>query len=91
MKLLVELDKSRIRSLIQNYEELSPLITSVEASYSRLFRSLDVTVRKYGTSSIGMLTEAKENNQVRLELDTYFDQLILTATSIDLQVNADNM
>lgn len=73
MKLQVELDKARIWSLIQNYEELPPLITNVEVSYARLFKSLDVRVRKYGTPSIGTLIEAKEKNQIRLELDAYFD------------------
>jgi len=48
-------------------------ITSIEASYARLYKDLDVMVRKYGTPSIGMLTEAKEKNQVKLELDAYFD------------------
>jgi len=87
----VELDKARIQSLIQNYEQLSPLITSVEASYAWFFRSLDVPVRKYDTLLIGALIEAKEKNQVRLELDAYFDQLLLTTTKANLQVSIDNM
>lgn len=37
------------------------------------------------------LTKCKEKNQVRLELDVYFDQLILTATSTDFQVSTDEM
>lgn len=36
MKLKVELEKSCIWSLIQNYEEIMPLITNVEASYAQL-------------------------------------------------------
>lgn len=48
-------------------------------------------VIKYGTPSIGVLTEAKEKNQVRLELDAYFYHFMLMATSADLQVSADNM
>ena len=49
------------------------LITSIEASYAWLYRSLDVVVRMYGTSSIGTFTKAKEKNQVKLELNVYFD------------------
>ena len=48
-------------------------------------------VRKYGTPSIGMLTEAKEKNQVKLELDAYFDQLMLTTTNTYFKVSIDNM
>lgn len=77
MNLKVELDKACIRSQIQNYEELSPLITSIEALYAQLYKSLDVVVRKYGTPSIGRLTEAKEKNQFSLQFDAYFDQLML--------------
>lgn len=91
MKPHVELDKACIQIQIWNYEELPPLITSIEASYARLQRSLDVMVRMYGTPSIGMFTEAKEKNQVRLELNTYFHQLMLKATSEDFQVSTDNM
>lgn len=40
-------------------------------------------VRKYGTPSISTLTEAKEKNQVRMEPDAYFDQLMLTTTNTD--------
>lgn len=48
-------------------------------------------VRNYGTFSISTLTKAKEKNQVRLDLDVYLDQLMLTTTNIDLLVNIDNM
>lgn len=91
MKPQVELEKPCIQSLIWNYEELLPLVTSVEASYAWLYMSLDVMVRNYGTLLIGMLSEAKEKNQVRLELDAYFYHLILMITSEDLQVSTDNM
>jgi len=84
MKLQVELDKSCIQSLISKYEELSSLVNSVEGSYTQLFRNFDVMARKYGTPSIGTLTQAKEKNQIRLELDMYFDQLMLMAISEDL-------
>jgi len=77
--------------MIQNYKELPPLISNVEASYTWLFRSLDIVVRKYGTPSFGMLTEAKEKNQVKLELDAYFYHFILMGNNADLQVSADNM
>ncbi len=73
MKAEAELDKAHIQSLLWNYEELSPLITNVDASYTRLLRSLDVVVRNYDTSLISMLRDAKEKNKVRLELDAYFD------------------
>jgi len=43
-------------------------------------------VRKYGNSSICMLIEAKEKNQVKLEIGAYFDELMLMATNIDFQV-----
>lgn len=68
-----------------------PLITNVEDLYAWLFRSLDVVVRKYGTFLVGMLTEVKEKNQVRLEFDVEFDQLMLMATNTYFQVSAENM
>lgn len=48
-------------------------------------------VRKYGTLSVGTLTKAKEKNQIRLDLNAYFDPLMLMATSTDLHVSVDNM
>lgn len=91
MKPQVALDKACIQSLIQNYEELSPLITNVEASYACLFRSLDVVVRKYGAPLIRTLTKVKEKNQVRLDLNIYFDHLKIMTTIAYLQVSVDNM
>lgn len=42
-----------------------------------------VIVRTHGVPSIDILTEAKSKNQVRLELDMYFDELMHVATSVD--------
>lgn len=48
-------------------------------------------VIKYGTSSIGMLTKAKEKNPSKLQIDVYFDQLMLMATNANFQFIADKM
>lgn len=69
MKPQVELEKEHIWCQIYNYEEIPPPITSIEASYTWLYKSLDVVMRKYGILSIGRLTEAKDKNKVRLELN----------------------
>ena len=41
--------------------------------------------------SIGTLTEANTKAQVRLELDSYFDELMRITTSSDLAVSVDTM
>lgn len=41
--------------------------------------------------SIGTITEVKEKNQVQLELDMYFKQLMSIATSADIQMSANTM
>ena len=56
MKPKAELDKAHIQILIQNYEQLPPLIISIEASHAWLIRSLDVIVRMHKIPSIGILT-----------------------------------
>jgi len=48
-------------------------------------------MRNYGTSSIGTLIEAKGKNQVKMELNAYFDQLMPTTTTVYFQVITDNM
>ena len=40
---------------------------------------------------IGTLTKAKSKNQVRLELDMYFDELMHVATIADLENNTNTM
>jgi len=83
--------KTHIRSQIRNYEELPQLITSLQASHAQVFRSMDVIVRAHAIPSIGALTEAKAKNQVQMELDMYFEQLMRIAPSADLQMSADTM
>lgn len=75
--------KSRIQSQIWNYEELPQLITSLQASYARVFKSMDVIVNMHVIPSIRTVTETKAKNQVRLELDMYFKKLMHT-TNTDL-------
>jgi len=45
---------------------------------------LDVMLRKYGTPSIGMLTKAKEKNQVMQDFDAYFNQVMIMAINANL-------
>lgn len=87
---VVEL-KAHIQSQIWNYEELPHLISSFQASHARLFRSMDAIVCTHAIPSIGTLTEVKTKNQVRLELDMYFDEFMRIATNADLEINADTM
>ena len=56
--------KVRIRSQIQNYEELPQLITSLQASHAQVFRSMDVIVHMHVIPSIDIVTQAKEKNQI---------------------------
>jgi len=51
--------KAHTWSQIQNYEELSQFITSIQASQARVFKSLDVVVRTHVIPSLGTLTQAK--------------------------------
>jgi len=60
---VVEL-KAWIRSQIQNYEELSQLITCLQASHAHVFKSVDVVVHAYAMPSIGTLTQVKKKAQV---------------------------
>lgn len=59
-----KLDKANVWMLIQNYEQLSPFINNIQASYALLYKSLDVMVRTHMIPSIGSLTEAKHKNQL---------------------------
>ena len=52
---------------------------------------MDVVVHTHVIPSIGTLTEAKTKAQVRLELDSYFDELMCIATNVDLVISADTM
>lgn len=52
---------------------------------------MDVIVHMHAIPSIGTFTEEKTENQVRLELDMYFDELMRIATNTDLEINADTM
>ena len=91
MKLKVVELKARIQSQIQNHEKLSQLITNLQASHARVFRSMDVIMHMHVIPSISTLTEVKTKNQVQLDLDMYFDQLMLIVMSADLQMSADTM
>jgi len=55
--------KTRIWIQIQNYEELLQLITSLQASHARVFKSMDVIVHSHMIPSIGTLTKAKTKGQ----------------------------
>lgn len=83
--------KARIQSQIWNYEDLSQLITSLQASHACVFKIMDVVVHAHVIPSIGTLTQVKTKAQVWLELDSYFDELMRIATSPDFVINADNM
>jgi len=87
---VVEL-KARIRSQIWNYEDLPQLITSLQASHARVFKSMDVVVGENAIASIGTLTQVKTKAEVRLELDSYFDKLMCIATSPHFSISADLM
>lgn len=56
MKPHTELEKAWIHMQIRNYGQIPSLITSIEASYERLFKSLDVIVQMHKICSIGTLT-----------------------------------
>ena len=73
MKPQAELEKANVRMLIQNYEYLAPFDNSIQASYARLYNSLDVMVRMNRIPSISALTEARHKNQVKLEIDEYME------------------
>ena len=52
---------------------------------------MDVVVHAHAIPSFVTLTQAKTKAQVRLELDSYFDELMRIATSPDLPISADTM
>lgn len=82
---------AHIQSQIWNYEELPQLITSLQGSHARVFRSMNVVVSAHSIPSIGTLTKAKTKAQVWLELDSYFDELMCITTSANLAISADTM
>jgi len=83
--------QARIRSQIQNYEDLLHLITSIQASHAWVFKSMNVIVHTHAIPSLGTLTQAKTKNQVWQELDSYFDELMRTATNPNLPISVDIM
>lgn len=87
---VVEL-KDHIWSQIWNYEDLSYLITSLQASHARVFKSMDVVVHTHVIPSIGKLIEVKTKAPLRLKLDSYIDKLVRIATNLDLVISADTM
>ena len=91
MKPHVELDKAKVQMLIQNYDQLTPFVSSIHASHAQLYDNLDVMIRMNKIPSIGSLTESKHKNQVRLEIDRYMEQLRQEATNDDLQLSTKNM
>ncbi len=42
MKPQIELEKAKVHMLIQNYKQLTPFISSIQASYARLLKLLDL-------------------------------------------------
>lgn len=52
---------------------------------------MDIVVRVHVILSIGTLTKENTKNQVRLELDMYFNELMRIATSADLAISIDIM
>ena len=52
---------------------------------------MDVVVHTHAIASIGTLTQAKTNEQVQLELYSYFDKLMCIATSLDLPISPNIM
>ena len=52
---------------------------------------MDVVVHTHAIPSIGTLTQAKTKAKVRLELDSYFDELMHISTSPDLPISANIM
>ena len=83
--------KEHIWSQIWNYEDLPQLLTSLLASHARVFMSMDVVVCTHAIPSIGILTYGKTKAQAGLELDSYFDELMRIATSLDVVISEDTM
>ena len=79
--------KAHIRSQIWNYEDLPWLITSIQASHTWVFKSMDVVVCTHVIPSLGTLTQVNTKKQVWLECDLYFDELMCITTSPDLPIN----
>lgn len=52
---------------------------------------MDVIMHMHVIPSIGTPTKEKTKNQVRLELEMYFDELMHITTSTDLEINIDTM
>ena len=91
MKPQVELDKARIRMLIQNYEKLPPLIIIIEDSYVWLYKILEVIVRTHRIPSIGTLTQTMRKKQATLQVDQYIEKLMHEANNDDLHLSIENM
>lgn len=91
MKPHAELEKSKIRMLVQNIKHIASFIGCVQASYVRLFSGLDVVVRTHQISLVGFLTKSKSKNQVWKEIKEYLEQLRHIATREDLELNKQNM
>jgi len=56
-----------------------------------VLKRIDDVVHAHVIPSTGTLTKAKTKNQVRLELDKYFEDLMCIATSEDLVISVDTM
>jgi len=82
--------KERIQSQ-KNYEDLLQLITNLQASHAWVFRTMDVIVCTHAIPYIGTLTDTKIKAQVRLELDSYFDELMRITTRADLVISENTM
>lgn len=91
MKPQVELEKARVQIQIQNNKKLDSLISSIHASYVRLYNNLDFMVKIHKIPSIGSLTESKRRHQFRQEIEEYLEQLQHIATKEGLEMNRQNM
>lgn len=65
MKPQAKLEKARVRMLIHNNKQLASFIGNIQASYARIYNTLDSLVKTHKIPLVGSLTEAKHRNQVR--------------------------
>lgn len=77
--------------LIQNYEKITSFISNIQASYAWLYKSLDVMVKTHRIPLINSLIEAKQKNEVQLEIERYMEKLRWEGTGDELELSAHNM
>ena len=91
MKPQAELERARVRLLIQNNKQLASFIDSIQNSYVCFFSGLDVLVKTHKIPSVGSLTKVKPIKQVWQEIEEYLEQLIHIPTKEDLDLNKQNI